>query len=179
MEMRGGVRWETITTERTPVLAAPGVRCRLFRVFSGLRTERGQALVEFAFVGPLLLLFILVVVDFGMALDHREVLQHAVREGARRGAVGDTVAQITDQIHDQSPGTLDPSDITICYVDKNGDGQRGDPGDNVRVKAKYTYKFSVGGGEALAAFGVAPPSIDMSPVAEERLEKEAPNPIPC
>ena len=96
MEMRGGVRRETITTERTRVLAAQRVRLRLFCVFSGLRTERGQALVELAFIGPLLLLFILIVVDFGIALDHREVLQHAVREGARRGAVGDTVAQITE-----------------------------------------------------------------------------------
>ncbi len=50
--------------------------------------EKGQALIEMALVLPLILVFLLVIVDFGFAFDRREVIQHAVREGARRAAVG-------------------------------------------------------------------------------------------
>src|SRR2546428_9890554 len=52
------------------------------------RSERGQTLIEFAFVLPVILVFILVLVDFGIALDRREVLQPAVGDAARSGAVG-------------------------------------------------------------------------------------------
>jgi hypothetical protein len=178
MDTHGGVRRETVRTERTRVLAAPGVQRWLSRAFSGVRTERGQALIEFAFIMPLLLLFILLAVDFGIALDRREVIQHAVRDGARRGAVGDTVAEIKDDTHNQSQGTLDAVDVEVCFMDKDKNGIS-DPGENVRVSGNYTYRFSIGGGEMLAAFGVGAPSIDMSPSAEERLEKSAPDAIPC
>src|SRR5438132_6895823 len=146
------------------VRSAPKVSTQLGRVSSGLKSERGQALVEFAFMMPLLLLFILLVVDFGIALDRREIIQHAVREGARRGAVGDGVAAVQDITHRQSKGTLNESDINVCYVDKNGDGNFGDAGDNVRVSGNYSYKFTV------SIFGLGAPNIGMTPSAEERLE---------
>jgi len=135
-------------------------------LFSGLKTERGQALVEFAFVMPLLLLFILLVVDFGIALDRREIIQHAVREGARRGAVGDGVVAIQDVTHRQSKGNLGESEINVCYVDRNRDSIMGDVGDNVRVSGNYSYEFTV------SMFGLGAPSINMSPSAEERLETD-------
>jgi Flp pilus assembly protein TadG len=135
--------------------------------------ERGQALVEFAFVMPLLLLFILLVVDFGIALDRREIIQHAVREGARRGAVGDDPITIRDVTHRQSKGTLGDSDIDVCYVDKNHNAVVGDAGDSVRVSGNYSYKFTV------SMFGLGAPTIDMSPSAEERLESEVFSAPPC
>src|SRR5438128_1644264 len=45
--------------------------------------ERGQALIEAMFVIPFVLALILLILDFGIALDRREVMVHAVREGAR------------------------------------------------------------------------------------------------
>ena len=168
--MRREVRNETTRSERATASPASGMEGGLSRVVSSLKSERGQALVEFAFIGPLLLFFILIVVDFGIAMDRRELVQHAVREGARRAAVGDKVADIKDSTHNQSAGTLDDGNVNVCFVDRNGD-RSPDAGDMVRVTGDYTYKFSVGGGEALAAFGIGPPSINMSPSAEERLEK--------
>ena len=50
--------------------------------------ERGQNLMEFALILPVILIFLLTVVDFGLALDRREVIQSGVREGARAGATG-------------------------------------------------------------------------------------------
>ena len=49
--------------------------------------DRGQTLMEFAIVMPIVFLFLVMIVDFGVALDHRLALEHAVREGARYGAV--------------------------------------------------------------------------------------------
>jgi len=37
--------------------------------------EKGQALIELALVLPIILVFLMVIIDFGLALDHREVLQ--------------------------------------------------------------------------------------------------------
>ena len=85
-----------------------------------LNREKGQALVEFVFIGPLLLFFILIVVDFGIAMDRRELVQHAVREGARRAAVADGVAEIKESTHNQSAGTLDEGNVSVCFVDRNG-----------------------------------------------------------
>jgi len=176
--MRGGVRSKVKISERTAGLPATGLQGAVAHVLSALKSERGQALVEFAFIGPLLLLFILIVVDFGIAMDRRELVQHAVREGARRAAVADSVADIKAATHNESAGTLDTDAVKVCFVDANGNGNP-DPGENVRVSGEYTYKFSLGGGEALAAFGVGPPSIDMSPSAEERLERPGLNAPAC
>ena len=50
-------------------------------------SEGGQTLIEFALIMPIVFLFLFVLVDFGIAMDRRLVLQHAVREGARYAAV--------------------------------------------------------------------------------------------
>jgi len=53
----------------------------------GARGERGQALVEFALVLPLLALLLVAIIDFGLALNARIQVANAVREGARVGSV--------------------------------------------------------------------------------------------
>lgn len=135
------------------------------------RRERGQALIEMALVLPLIMVFILALVDFGIAIDRREVLQHAVYEGSRRGAVGapvDGAGGIKERTVDQSQGLLTEADITVCYIDSDENGDIG-AGDNVRVSASYDYDFTVGGGEILTAFGVPVPSIALTPKADSRL----------
>ena len=49
--------------------------------------DRGASLVEFAFVVPLLTLFLFGIVQFGLAYDKQQSINAAVREGARRGAL--------------------------------------------------------------------------------------------
>ena len=144
-------------------------RCAV-RIRSHLTSERGQALIEFAFLLPILLVFLLSLVDFGVALDRREVIQHAVREGARQGSVGFSEAEITDVVVAQSQEVLEGADVTVCYVDGPGGVPAGFAGSAVRVSATLTYKFSLGSGELLGAFGIAPLSIDMTPSAEARME---------
>ena len=141
------------------------------------RTERGQAIIEMVLVLPIMFVFILVIVDFGLALDRREVIQHDVREGARRGAVGASVAEIKAAAS-EDPGVFD---VEVCYVDKDGNGNPGNAGDSVRVSGTYVYKFTIGSGELLSAWGVPVGDLDitMTPSAESRLETSVSGATSC
>jgi hypothetical protein len=56
-------------------------------VGSERQRQRGAALLEFAIVGPLLLLLIFVTIDLSLVLWAHMTLQYAVREGARYSVV--------------------------------------------------------------------------------------------
>jgi len=51
------------------------------------RSDSGAAMVEFAIVLPILIMFLLGIIDFGRAFFLYNNLTNAVREGARLGAV--------------------------------------------------------------------------------------------
>ena len=51
------------------------------------RDERGQAMVEFAFVVPILLVVVLAVIQFGITYNNYVTLTDAARAGARKAAV--------------------------------------------------------------------------------------------
>ena len=57
------------------------------RVRRRLRSERGQAAVEFAMVVPLLCLFIVAILHFGKVMNYWLDLNHVASEGARKAAV--------------------------------------------------------------------------------------------
>jgi hypothetical protein len=130
--------------------------------------ERGQALIEMALVLPLVFVFLLALVDFGIAIDRREVLQHAVYEGSRQAIVGTTIDEIKDRTVAQSQGLLEADDVAVCYIDNDGNGDIG-AGDDVRVSASYDYKFTIGSGELFDFFGASTPSISLTPHADSRL----------
>ena len=144
-----------------------------------LVSERGQALLEFAFVAPLILMFLLAIVDFGIAIDRRVVLDHAVREGGRFAAVGGdafttgvgaTDADIREYTATQSQGIAGAADIEVCYEDTNGNFTLGDVGDNVRVQAHYFHDFVTG---FTGFFNTSLVGIAMDPSASARLEQSA------
>jgi Flp pilus assembly protein TadG len=54
---------------------------------AGRRGARGQALVEFALIVPVLLLLVLGIVEFGRAWNAHQVLTDAAREAARTAVV--------------------------------------------------------------------------------------------
>lgn len=56
-------------------------------VSSGTRSEQGHLIVELAVIVPFLALFLLTVVDLGLVVREHQVLQLAVREGARFAAL--------------------------------------------------------------------------------------------
>jgi len=154
----------------------------IHRIRTGLRSERGQALIEFALLFPFLMMFLFVLLDFGIAIDRRVVIQHAVREGARQGAVGLSVSEIEGVVEGQSQDVLDSADISVCFVDgPDSNSYPGNVGDNVRVSATYVYSFASVSGQLLRPFGVDPDDfeITMTPHGEARLESSVAGAAEC
>ena len=59
------------------------------------RSQTGQAIVEFAFVLPILLLMILGIIEFSLLLYDKAVITNASREGARVGIVAQDRSNIS------------------------------------------------------------------------------------
>jgi hypothetical protein len=139
------------------------------------RRERGQNLIEFALLKPLVLVFIAAIVIFGLALHARSSVQQATREGARMASVGASLSQVQNTAAGNANEWINPADVRWCHP-LDSDGTRGQVGDPVRV---YIHK---GGQEGFpftlvpsngvfAAFGASSVTIRMSPRATSRLEK--------
>src|SRR5689334_21285235 len=82
----------------------------------GFLSERGQGLVEFALILPMLCLIILAIVQFGVLYNNYETLTAATRDGARKAAVSrtasDPVGAATQAVKDSAYG-LDQSQLGI------------------------------------------------------------------
>lgn len=104
--------------------------------------ERGAALVEFALVLPVLMLFVFGIVSFGQAYSARIELTSAVREGARVVALGGTsptvAADAVQRTKDAAPGLTASRMVvtpTLCA------GTPLPP--NATVTATYPYTFDI------------------------------------
>jgi len=84
------------------------------------KSERGQSIVEFALLAPILILLFMGMFDFGWVLHQQIQMDNATRSGARRGVVGDTNEQIITEITGALSFEIDEDDITIEV--RNPDG---------------------------------------------------------
>lgn len=145
------------------------------------RSQGGQTLLEFALVAPLLIFFILALVDFGIAIDRKLVLDHAVREGARFASVGGDalngnpadVTAVREYMEGQSQGMVDPGAVDgengyteVCYDNDGG----------VQVGITYTHDFVTG---FTAIFDLGIPNIRMDVDAAARVEQTVTGIPPC
>lgn len=73
------------------------------------RSNRGQAMIEFAMVLPLLILIIMGVFDLGRAIYGYNVISNSAREGARYGIV---------HAHQTGPNDLDTTGIRSTAISK-------------------------------------------------------------
>ncbi|QSO48169.1 TadE/TadG family type IV pilus assembly protein [Alicyclobacillus mengziensis] len=72
--------------------------------------ERGQSLVEFALVLPILLLLLLGIIDFGRVLSAYYVVDHAARDAVRYASVGASDSTVIQAIqNDTAALTATPS----------------------------------------------------------------------
>ncbi len=94
--------------------------------------SKGQALVEMAFVLPLLIMLLLGTVEFGRIMTSYIVVTHASREGARAGAVGASDDLISSTAR-EAAGTLNEEDISVD-IWPSSPRERGEP---VNVKVYY------------------------------------------
>jgi Flp pilus assembly protein TadG len=107
------------------------------------RNERGQTLVEFALVLPLLAILLFGIIQFGIVYNNYIDLTDAVRAGARKAAVSRQTTDpsgpvgVTKSAVVNSAGDIkiDPASITVT-----SDWQ---PGDDVTVQATYPYSINL------------------------------------
>jgi hypothetical protein len=70
------------------------------------RSQRSQALIEFALISPVLLLLLFGIIDIGRAVFYYDTLSHAAREGARSAVLAsdtlptnaDVLSKVTSQL---------------------------------------------------------------------------------
>ena len=104
------------------------------------RGQRGQAAFEFLLMIPLLVVFLLFVVDMGIAMYEYVSISNAVREGARYAAVNCdtgtcTVASVQGRAAGRAGGLAIPtSDVTATWSGP-------DRGDSVAVSISHPYNF--------------------------------------
>jgi len=121
--------------------------------------ERGQALVEFALILPVILLVMVGMLEFARAWNLHQVMTDAAREGARRAAIQD-VGLGHEQTQDSvraamwsyvSQAGYDPQYSTIMSgttITMRGPGGTGtgtwkNTGDFVTVNLSLPYRFAI------------------------------------
>lgn len=124
----------------------------LRRMTGAVGDTRGQAVVEFALVAPLVLLLLLGIVEFGRAWNAYQVVTDAAREGARIAAVAtspDTVS--ADTVKKRVVQALERAglrDCTITCVDVTSSPNGWPAGalpprnDTLRVNVTYPFQFT-------------------------------------
>jgi Flp pilus assembly protein TadG len=128
-----------------------------------LHDERGQTMVEFAIVLPVLCLLLFGAIQFGILFNNYVTLTDAVRAGARKAAVSRQITGTTptqaciDQIR-ASASDLDQSKLTpTCTPDNNWQ-----PASSVTVTATYPYSISL--------LGIVVASGNLKSTTQERVE---------
>lgn len=107
-------------------------RCDEMRV---KENQKGQSIVEFALVVPLLLIFVMGIIEFGFMFNAYLTISNASREAARLGALGETDIAIELRV-DTVASRLDESRITVTVTPSARDR-----GDMVRVLVDYDYEM--------------------------------------
>ncbi|MGH7499556.1 MAG: TadE/TadG family type IV pilus assembly protein [Gemmatimonadales bacterium] len=110
--------------------------------------RRGQSLVEFALVVPLLLLMLAGIIEFGRAWNMSQVVTDAARQGARTAAVlnpdpsatVDSVRAVVDAA--LQSGNVDPTANGVSVVVDNFQAGSNTP---VTVTVSVPYQFMIFG----------------------------------
>jgi Flp pilus assembly protein TadG len=112
------------------------------RVNLSRRSERGQALAEFALVLPLVLFFIAGIIEFGRAWNIKQAVTDAAREGARYAVVQD--AKITtDTVRAKVEERLALASIDSSTIDITGAFHT--PGGEMTVAVTTGYRMGLVG----------------------------------
>ena len=123
--------------------------------------DRGQAVVELAFVLPALLLIVLGIVQFGIAYSHDETITNATRAGARVAVVSRTasnpVSAAIQAVKNAAPN-LTQSQINVTVTP----APPWQPGTSVTVTATYPYSINI--------LGMVVKSGNLSSSTTERVE---------
>jgi hypothetical protein len=124
-----------------------------------LRSTKGNSVIEFAILLPILLLIIFGITEFGRAIMTTNVLNSAAREGARLAAVlplGDTLA-VQERVETVlEAANVVPTSISVQYI-----------GSNNVVRVGVTSDFEVLSASVLVVFTG---TVELSGIAVMRYE---------
>lgn len=148
---------------------------------SFLRSDcRGQSLLEFSLIMPILMVLIFGIVDFGMALRSYISVSSATREGARFASVGNPPGSFPTDCDGATATTvvgrvcvtlegLDLDRVQTVGVSYPG-GEL--PGNEVIVSTEYEYDFITPVGDIISFFsgGSFPSTLDLVAETTMRLE---------
>lgn len=91
-------------------------------MFKKYKSEKGQAMVEFALIMPFLLILVCGIIDFGWLFYHQTELSNCAREGARFAIVNtgemdeaDRITSIQDKVNNTAPSSIKPITFAITY----------------------------------------------------------------
>ncbi|NLP50797.1 TadE family protein [Bacillus sp. RO1] len=96
-----------------------------------MKSQKGQSLVEFALIVPLILLLLFGMFDIGRVLFSAVALEHAAREGARVASVGKTNAEVIASINNATTG-LDTSLVSVSISTEARNS-----GENIEIYLSY------------------------------------------
>ena len=106
-----------------------------------IRSEKGQSLVEFALVAPLLIVIVFAVVQFGVLYNNYVTLTDAARTGARKAAVSRLAvspAAVAEASVRSSASGLDQAKLLVDVSTPAWEH-----GNDVTVEARYPYKVNL------------------------------------
>lgn len=106
-----------------------------------IREEQGQTMVEFALVGPLLLVIVFAVIQFGVVYNDYVTLTDATRVGARKAAVSRQEANpevAAENAVRNSASGLDQGDLNVTIA-----ATAWEHGEDVTVGATYPYEIDL------------------------------------
>jgi Flp pilus assembly protein TadG len=104
-----------------------------------LRNEKGQSLVEFAILLPILLLLLMGILEFGIILNSYLTINNASREGARLGIVSGSNIEINELITNISPN-LDTANLIVNITPLEGIRTSGE---TITVEIIYNYQVII------------------------------------
>lgn len=123
------------------------------RLIKSVRREDGQALVELAFVLPMLLLLVFAIIDFGLAFSQysgdANIANMAAREVAVIGSTtsetcnGTAYTTLTTWVDCEAAATGAPTPSSVCVADTAGSTPSGTytVGDPVKVEITSSFNW--------------------------------------
>lgn len=107
--------------------------------------SRGQALLEFALILPILLMLVLGIIEFGRIWNINQMVSDTTREGARRAVLADQPPATEQQVHDFMMQRLwdahvDTNVVTISFTPV-GNFHVSDQPLTVTIQFPYSFMF--------------------------------------
>lgn len=110
-----------------------------------LRSDRGQAAVEFALVAPLLFALLLGIIQGGIAFHNYITVTDAARAAARKAItarISDVTSTDVTTAAKSAAGDLDPTKLNVT-IDDPSDPTLSQSGSTLTVTVTYPYSINV------------------------------------